>query len=100
MFWSEATYANVVIDSDRIASVERNYNSVRDLLVDRLYQSKLALLEPQTELYAIPGSPQDALVQVRDDLLLLQGSATSDDDYVCRRLGSTVIEGVMRRLFT
>ena len=47
----------------------------------------------------MPGSEQDGLLQIGNDILLLQGSVTADGRYVLRRLGTTLVHDVARRLF-
>jgi hypothetical protein len=99
MPWPNPAYANVVIDERRIDIVEIDAVGMKPALTGGLYTTQIATLPGTTGLLAVPGSAQDGLLQVGNDILLMQGSATSDGRYILRRLGTTLTHDIARRLF-
>jgi hypothetical protein len=96
-----AAFANAVIDEARldIVQLDNPTDIAKLLLQSGLYAEKVAQIPSTAELLAVPGSEQDVILQVGNDILLLQGSVTSDHGYALRRLGTTLIEDIARRLF-
>jgi hypothetical protein len=99
-YWGRNSMANLVIDEARLDVVDRDQPSIKSLLSIGLWTSEVATLPAGTELLAIPGNVEDAIVQVKEDVLVLQGTATRDDRYVARRIGTTLAKEIARRLFT
>ncbi len=75
----------------------RSTAGLLELLEIGIYHEHIASLQPGTEILAVPGSVQNAIVQVGPDVLLLHGSVTSR--YVASRIGTTLAERIARRLF-
>jgi hypothetical protein len=96
-----AAFANAVLEETRVDILQLdNPNNIAKLLLQSgLYTEKVAQIPSTAELLAVPGSEQDVILQVGNDILLLQGSVTSDHGYALRRLGTTLIEDIARRLF-
>jgi hypothetical protein len=100
--WGANTMANFVISDKRFAEFDREVtltNYSVGWLTPGLYAEQIATLKEGTESFAIPGSPVDAIFQVGADVVLLQGSVTDDDGYVLRRIGTTLADEVMEKLF-
>src|SRR5262249_6855147 len=64
-----------------------------------LYAEQIAKVPSQTSLLAIPGSVEDGLLQVGNDVLLVLGSVDSSPNYILTRIGTTIVEDIARRLF-
>jgi hypothetical protein len=96
-----AAFANAVLEEARLDTLQLDNPTVaaKSWLQSGLYTEKIAQIPSTTELLAVPGSEQDVILQVGNDILLLQGSVTSDHGYVLRRLGTTLVEDIARRLF-
>jgi hypothetical protein len=99
MLWPNPAYANAVIDEQRLDAVELDAPGLKPYLLGGLLARKIATIPYNTELLAVPGSEEDGLLQVGNDVLLLQGSVTDDSGYALRRLGTTMVEGIARKLF-
>ncbi|MGH7730569.1 MAG: neuraminidase-like domain-containing protein, partial [Candidatus Eiseniibacteriota bacterium] len=97
--WGRTPTANLVVDDERLAVLSRENSVLRALLEPGLFVEAIASLAPGTELLAIPGSVEDGILQVGPDVILLQGSVTPGDDYVLRRIGTTLAEELGYRLF-
>lgn len=98
-WWSRSAWANAVIDEARLDVLDNDIPLLKALLGYGLYAEHIATIPATTELLAVPGNVEDGLLQVGNDLLLLQGSVTDDADYLLRRLGTTLVEEVARKLF-
>ena len=98
MFWPRPGYANAIIDEDRMDVLQLEALD-KVFLQYNLYKEQIATLPLGTQLLAIPGSEQDGIVQVGGDVLLVQGSVRDDGGYILRRLGTTLVETIARRLF-
>ena len=98
--WSNSAFANLVIEEERLDyfDIERGAWKA-EFQKDGLYGEQIAMLPARTELLALPGSDEDAVLQIGNDVLLLQGSVTDDAGYVLRRLGTTLVTDIARRLF-
>jgi hypothetical protein len=95
-----SAYANIVIDQRRLDALSVDFSQVRlNELNSGLYKQQIADIPSDTFLLAIPGSEVDGLLQIGHDLLYVQGTATNDGNYVLRRIGTTLVEDVARRLF-
>jgi hypothetical protein len=83
--------ANLIIDSTRMDEYERETPIAER---NQLYKQHdlLANIPSDTEFLAIPGSEEDAILQMGSDMLLMQGSVTNDDTYVLRRLGTALVD--------
>jgi hypothetical protein len=99
MAWPAPAYANAVIDERRLDIIELDAPGMKSALTAGLYTTQIATIPNTTQLLAIPGSAQDGLLQVGNDILLMQGSALGDSRYIVRRLGTTLIHDIARRLF-
>jgi hypothetical protein len=94
--------ANLVIDEARVkvAAHEDKTSSTNDWYGFVIASpQQVASLSPGTEILALPGSVEDAIVQVGSDVLLLQGSVMDDNRFVARRIGTTLPQELARRLF-
>lgn len=99
-FWSAPALANAVIDEERMDLVDFERPKTKGWLQTLgAYKEQIAALPSNTELLAVPGSEEDGLLQIDNDVLLLQGSVLDGPDYVLRRLGTTLVEETARRLF-
>jgi hypothetical protein len=93
-------FANVVIDDHRLqVNREGSGFDLSAVMQSGLDVGPIATLPASTELLAVPGSVEDGLLQVGNDMLLLQGSVNDGGDYVVRRIGTTLLREVTRRLF-
>jgi hypothetical protein len=100
MFWPTPGFANAVIDEARLDVINLEFSTdFKSTLQAGLYVTQIATIPSDTGLIAVPGSEEDGVLQVGDDVLLLQGSVTDDSGYVLRRLGTTLVEGIARSLF-
>ena len=90
-------FANAVIEDERLAIMALEAPSATPSAGE--YTHQIATIPTDTVLLAVPGSEEDALLQVGSDLLLLQKSATEHPGYVVRRLGTTLVTDIARRLF-
>jgi Tc toxin complex TcA C-terminal TcB-binding domain/Neuraminidase-like domain/Salmonella virulence plasmid 28.1kDa A protein len=99
MAWPNPAYANAVIDERRLDIIELDAPGMKFSLSRGLYTTQIATIPGMTGLLAIPGSAQDGLLQIGNDILLMQGSVLSDGRYILRRLGTTLIHDIARRLF-
>lgn len=91
---------NLVIDEQRLDVYEREQPGSKAQFIVGLYARPVARIFRKDELLAIPGNTEDAIIQVGNDVLLLQGSVTQDTRYVLRRIGTTLVSRLARRLFT
>jgi hypothetical protein len=98
MFWSGPGFANAVVDEERMDIIQLEAG-LKPFLQIGLYAEQIATIPADAQLLALPGSEEDVLLQVGSDVLLLQGSVTDDAGYVLRRLGTTLVEDIARRLF-
>ena len=87
MPWPTPAYANAVIDERRLDIIELDAPGMKSVLTGGLYTTQIATIPNRTELLAIPGSAQDGLLQVGNDILLMQGSVLTDGRYILHRLG-------------
>lgn len=98
-YWGVNRAANYSIHRSRFDVVREEWNHSADW--EALRREKIAdQLPAETSLLAIPGSVEDAILQVGSDVILLQGSVTDNNNYVVRRIGTTLGEEVSRRLFS
>jgi hypothetical protein len=98
MLWPNPAFANAIIDEQRLDAIAIA-PGFKSSVQGGLYVEQIATIPADTQLLAVPGSAEDGLLQVGNDVLLLQGSITNDSGYVLRRLGTTLIEEIARRLF-
>ncbi|MEO8548781.1 MAG: neuraminidase-like domain-containing protein, partial [Kofleriaceae bacterium] len=100
MFWPYPGYANAVIDEERMDLIDLELYNEKSFLQNGMYTGQIATIPDTTRLLAVPGSEEDGILQVGNDILLLQGSVTDKDGlYVLRRLGTTLVQDIARRLF-
>lgn len=99
MAWPNPAYANAVIDERRLDVIEMDAAGLKPYLQDGLYHIQIASVPSTADLLAVPGNEVDGLIQSGNDILLMQGSAKSDGRYILRRLGTTLVREVARRLF-
>ncbi|MCU7809361.1 MAG: hypothetical protein KZQ73_16050, partial [Candidatus Thiodiazotropha sp. (ex Semelilucina semeliformis)] len=100
-FFTDFAHADCVAHEARIDYITDDWNSeFKDLLVEDLYDTKIADLRSNTTMLPINGSLEDAVLDVDGDLLLLQRSAREGASYLLRRLGSTLGNEVAKKLFT
>lgn len=95
-------YAFVALAADSAARerVQRYApDDFRDLSQDGLFQAKLANLRG-ADVYPVNGSMIDAVIDWRGDLLLFQGTALPGQNWVLKRIGTTLARLIARRLFT
>jgi hypothetical protein len=92
--------ANAVIDSRSLDFVARENSELYSVLSRNIFWLELADMPRETRLLALSGREEDAIAQVKEDVILLQGSATDNNDYVARRIGTTLAQTVARKLFT
>ena len=101
--WPIDIFANLAIEQSRVVRISKELSlPERDALataVDPIHLSSIGTIENDATLLATPGSPEDVILDVHRDVIALQGSATGDDRYLARRLGSTVAATLSRRLF-
>ena len=101
LWWGNLnTCPNMAIDEARLDVAARDLAFVKPWVQAGLYTEAIATLPAVAHLLAVPGSVEDAIVQVRHDVVLVQGSVTDDPGYVLRRIGTTLAETVSRRLFS
>lgn len=67
---------------------------------DGISQEQIARLSSGDSLAIINGLYEDGIIDAQGDLLLLQGSASEDNNYLLKRIGTTLSETVARTLFT
>lgn len=93
--------ANLVIDEQRldINVIDNPIVNSKDVLTQGLYREQIATIPSTTQLLAVPGSVEDGIMQVGNDLLLIQGSVTDDGGYVLTRIGTTLVQDIVQRLF-
>jgi hypothetical protein len=93
--------ANLMIDEVRMDIIERDTGAgtFKSYISQGLYAEQIATIPSQTSLLAIPGSVEDGLLQVGNDILLVLGSADSSPNYILMRIGTTIVEDIARRLF-
>src|SRR5262249_42403840 len=92
-------FANAVIDEERLDAIELDAPGLKPYLQGGLLARQIATIPYNTNLLAVPGSEEDGVLQVGNDVLLMQGAGTDDSDYVLRRLGTTLVEGIAKSLF-
>ncbi len=80
--------ANAIIEGSRRDFVIKDDWGLWDRLGLNLHVQQIATLQSGTTLLALPGNVEDAILQVGEDVILLQGSVTRDNRYVLRRLGT------------
>ena len=90
---------NAAIEESRLDAMARDIPIAKPLIEAGLYKAKVADCFPKTQFLAVPGSVEDAILQVGNDVLLLQGSVTEDESYVLSRIGTTLAEKISRRLY-
>jgi hypothetical protein len=91
--------ANMYLDARNLVMLQRE--SIPPLAghTDGLYLARIGSRPLDAELLAIPGNPEDVIVQAGTRVALLQGSVTADNRYVLRRLGTSLAEPMARQLF-
>ena len=99
MFWPAPGYANAIIDEGRLDTIGLELPLLKYFFMLDRVTDQIATIPSGTELLALPGSEEDAILQVGRDIILLQGSVTDDGNYVVRRLGTTLVEEIARKLF-
>jgi hypothetical protein len=101
MPYPPAATANVVIEERRIDIIELDWGvgNFKPYVTSGLYSEQIASIPAQTQLLAVPGSVEDGILQVSDDILMLQGSVTDDGGYILTRIGTTLVADIARRLF-
>jgi hypothetical protein len=99
MPYSAAASANLVIEEERLDVAEKDMPGFKAVLTTGLYAQQIATIPAQSQMLAIPGSVQDGILQVGNDILLLQSSMTDAGQYVITRIGTTLIDTVARSLF-
>ncbi|HEX6099234.1 MAG TPA: neuraminidase-like domain-containing protein [Thermoanaerobaculia bacterium] len=95
--WNGSAIANLLADDARGTVYYHQFGLGRFL--DPTISGDLATVPAETHILALTGSVEDAILQIGPDVLLLQGSFTSDDRYVLRRIGTTLSEDVSYKLF-
>ena len=102
MPYPNAANANLVIDEVCMNIIEMDTGgpgTFKPWLTPGLYVQQIATIPSSTQLLAVPGSVEDGIVQVGNDVLLLQGSVTDDGQYVLTRIGTTLVDTIARKLF-
>ena len=99
MPFPDPAFANAVIDEARLDVIELDWRGIKQHFLNGFNAHQIASIPADTMLLAMPGSEEDGLLQVGNDILLLQGSVTDDAGYVLRRLGTTLAEEVAKGLF-
>lgn len=101
IFWNQSltAVANLVIESERIDRL-RGEDTLGEYFKPGLYQGQVATFADKANLLALPGNVEDAIAQVGNDVILLQGSVTRDHSYVARRIGTTLATRLARTLFS
>ena len=99
MAWPNPAYANAVIDERRLDVIEFDAPGLKPNLTGGLYATQIATIPATTDLLAVAGSAEDGLLQIGNDILLMQGSVVGDGRYLLRRLGTTLVHDIARRLF-
>ena len=100
--WPKTALANAIIDERRLDIIEEDQPGFKASVSwgpGPVLAVSMATIPGNTELLAVPGSEEDALLQMGNDILLLQGLVTDDASYVLRRLGTTLAVSVARTLF-
>jgi hypothetical protein len=95
--WGSAAWANLLVDDDRVRTMKLELDLTD--FESELAAGPIATIPSDTQLLAVPGSEDDVLLQVGSDVLMLQGSFHDDGRYLLRRLGSTLVEPLARKLF-
>ncbi len=100
MPWPRTAFANAILDEARLDVIEADHAGWKATYApSSLYAAQIATIPGDTLLLALPGSEEDGLLQVGNDVVLLQGSATDQNGYVLRRLGTTLVDEIARKLF-
>lgn len=97
-FWypNRNSYGDLVLDERRITLFNAEY--LTEPLRNGLYQQQIATIG-EVRLSSVAGNIEDAIIQSDADVLLLQGSITTSDTYVLRRIGTTLADDVAFQLF-
>lgn len=61
---------------------------------------EIADIPSDAGVWAVEGTPNECVIETEDEMFLLQPSVTVDGHYVLHRLGTTLVRGVARKLFT
>jgi hypothetical protein len=101
MPYPPAANANLVLDEQRIDIIELDMGAgnFKPFITPGLYGEQIATIPSHTQLLAVPGAEEDAIVQVTNDILMLQGSVLDGSSYILTRIGTTLAEDIARRLF-
>jgi hypothetical protein len=94
--------ANLVIDEVRMDIIEMDTGgpgTFKQYITPGLYTEQIATIPAPTRLLAVPGSVEDGILQVGNDVLLLQGSVSNNGRYLLTRIGTTLVDEIARRLF-
>src|SRR5262249_16570207 len=90
----------IVADQRRIDAVSRTAEFSAPGLTAGLYEQQLAQLAASDDIAVINGSPEDAIIDARGDLLLIQGSVRPGPAYLLQRLGTTLGQTLSPTVFT
>ena len=97
--------ATTIADGYRLGQLERTgfQGGLWSLRLQKgLYQAPIAVISDTAEIHIINGSVTDAVIDSDSDLILLQrsGLARTGPNYIARRLGTTLVEAMVKTLFT
>ena len=97
--WNLNSVANAVIEEERLKILALDNSFEASQLQVGLYQTQIATIPSDASLIAIPGGPQEGLLQVGPDVLLFEPYFHNDGNYVLQRIGTTLAAEIARRLF-
>src|SRR5439155_16844243 len=85
-WWPDNVWANALIEEARIDTIclERPPIMKTFFGLDQ-FNDQLGWIYVGSDSLAIPGSPEDALIQLGNDVMMLQGSTSTDRRYIGRR---------------
>jgi len=76
------------------------FQSTLDYSFDGIRQNRIASVRSGSQIQVINGAYSDAIIDVKGDLLLLQGAPVDGNGFILKRIGTTLSETLTRTLFT
>lgn len=101
--WYDFAHRSIVIDERRLGTLSTSFEKPDNWdpsFALGLYTEAILTLSQDDEIAVINGSLKDAILDVSGDLLLLQGSVRPNTEYLLKRIGTTLGEELIRKLFT
>ena len=95
-------YCTLIVNTTKSDSLLNNHwsESTLDACFDRIKHDEIATLPARSKIQIINGAYGDAIIDIKGDLFLLQGSPTNGNEISLKRLGTTLSETLTRTLFT